>query len=622
MAMLNTMGGFGFGQVIDIARAQAFLHRLLARFRCTVRGMATFILLSMAMPGSSVASASLAGPYRSGLAPSGTGLPEEDKMGGGMGGTEPDLTAASRVGDAVPPVSPGPMEPVVSAAKVEMTKEMEATGVDRKVVDEMQLVTFTLARGEFGVPIELVKEIVRVPEITRVPKAPAFVEGIANLRGNVWPVVNLRQRFDLPLEERTDDNRVVVIEIKGRMTGMVVDLVSEVMRISRDSVEPAPAVVASAVDSAYLQGVIKLQEGKRLILLLDIENILPSLEMAGDVSGGHGATQANAQATRQVVDEEQLVGFVLSGEEYAVEIANVQEIIRVTEISQVPQAPDFVEGVMALRSRLLPIINLRKRFGLPAVEVNDDSRIIVVNLNGMITGIQVDAVSEVLSVPRDAIQAPPAILSRDEADQLRGVAKLDDGRRLIMLLDVKRLLSLTELSQLEDVGSTQTADASAADQTSRRQIADEEQYVSFRVEDEEFGVNIHQVQEIIWLPEITRVPRAPHYVEGMVNLRGNVLPVVSVRKRFELQEAEPTDSTSIVVVDIEGSKTGIIVDSVSEVLRFSGDAVEPPPAVVGNVNTSFVRGVGKLQNGQRMLLILDLPCLLAHEAVGLASAGG
>jgi len=480
------------------------------------------------------------------------------------------------------------------------------TEENRGAANETQLVTFALAGEEFGVPIAVVKEIVRVPEITRVPRAPSFIEGVANLRGAILPIVNLRERFELPAQERTDDNRAVVIELGGKLTGLVVDQVSEVMQIPTDIIEPPPPVLGTSVGVEYLQGVAKLKEGKRLILLLQIDRVIPSIDAAGVTS--HGAVQRieTQVRTQNRIEEEQMVSFRMAGEEYAVALSDVQEIIRVPEISRVPGAPSFVEGVVALRNRLLPIVNLRKRFGMPTAEANDDSRIVVINLGGVVTGLQVDAVSEVLSVPRDAIEATPRILSADQAGQLRGVAKLEEGRRLLMLLDAGHVLSTEEIGELATMSSAEQTPEVVDGGGDRRRGLDEEQFVSFRLQEEEFGVSIQQVQEIIWLPEITRVPRAPYFVEGIVNLRGSVLPVVDMRKRFGMPEAKPTDSTSIVVVDVDNRKTGVIVDSVSEVLRISRDAIEPPPAVMGGVDTSFVKGVGKLEGGKRMVIILDL----------------
>jgi purine-binding chemotaxis protein CheW len=140
------------------------------------------------------------------------------------------------------------------------------------VADVLQLVSFNLGNEEFGVDIGMVQEIVRMPEITRVPRTPEFVEGVVNLRGKIIPVVDLRKRFRLPVSENTKSTRIIIVTMNGRTVGMIVDGVSEVRRISADSVEPTPDMVASAIDASYLKGIAKL-EG-RLLILLDLNLVL------------------------------------------------------------------------------------------------------------------------------------------------------------------------------------------------------------------------------------------------------------------------------------------------------------------------------------------------------------
>ena len=140
---------------------------------------------------------------------------------------------------------------------------------------EEQLVVFDLAAEAYGVDIGAVREIIRMQDITKVPGAPALVEGIINLRGNVIPVVDLRKRFGLSVSERNRDNRILVVDIGGHDIGVVVDAVTEVLRISSDSVEPPSAVITTA-DSVYLLGIVKL-EG-RLVILLDLEKVLTESE--------------------------------------------------------------------------------------------------------------------------------------------------------------------------------------------------------------------------------------------------------------------------------------------------------------------------------------------------------
>ncbi len=133
---------------------------------------------------------------------------------------------------------------------------------------------------------------------------------------------------------------------------------------------------------------------------------------------------------------------------------------------------------------------------------------------------------------------------------------------------------------------------------------DELQLVSFNIGSEEFGVEILKVQEINRMVEITRVPQAPHYVEGVINLRGKVIPIIDLRKRFSLDVKEYDKNTRIVVVDINGNIMGMIVDAVSEVLRLSSSTIEPPPEIVTGVNAEYIKGVAKLED--RLLIFLDL----------------
>lgn len=141
----------------------------------------------------------------------------------------------------------------------------------------LQLVTFGLAEEEFGLDILGVKEIIRMTEITRVPKAPEFVEGVINLRGRVIPIIDLRKRFNLSSREHDKDTRIIVVEIQSVTVGFVVDSVSEVLRIPADTVEPPPQVV-SGVEAESIKGVGKLDE--RLLILLDVSRILSTMETA------------------------------------------------------------------------------------------------------------------------------------------------------------------------------------------------------------------------------------------------------------------------------------------------------------------------------------------------------
>ena len=137
--------------------------------------------------------------------------------------------------------------------------------------DERQLVVFQLDAEFYGVDIARVHEIIRLQTVTRVPRTPAFVEGVINLRGKVIPVIDLRKRFGLPSAEHTRASRIVVVETGDQVVGIIVDGVSEVLRVSESIVEP-PSPVVAGIESEYIHGIAKLPE--RLVILLDLNRVM------------------------------------------------------------------------------------------------------------------------------------------------------------------------------------------------------------------------------------------------------------------------------------------------------------------------------------------------------------
>ena len=149
-------------------------------------------------------------------------------------------------------------------------------------------------------------------------------------------------------------------------------------------------------------------------------------------------------------------------------------------------------------------------------------------------------------------------------------------------------------------------------------------YLTFKLGAEEFGLEILKVQEIIKMMDITRVPRTPSFVRGVINLRGKVIPIVDLRLKFDMESREGTEKTCIIVVTVHRRSgavvMGIIVDEVSEVLDVAGASIEPPPEFGGVVDTSFILGMGKI--GDRVVTLMDVDRVLSGEDVAAVGAVG
>jgi len=491
-----------------------------------------------------------------------------------------------------------------------------------------QLVTFYLGQENYGIEIDYVQEIIRMPQIVHLPKAPDHVEGLANLRNNILTVINGRRKFGLPRADHTDATRVAVLDFHGYKLGYVVDRVSEVITVNAEEIKEITAEKDGR--EKFLKGVAKLNNGQRLVMIIDPAYLFGQAEK--DIATNDGARSEmeenisrSAQMTESQATEkiEELVNFRVAREDYAIPIAHVQEIVHVPSvINRVPNAPEYVDGLISLRNRILPIVNIRSLYGLEQSDFDERSRIVVVRIKHsgqtLTVGLAVDAVNEVLRISSDAVAPVPDLLRTKKTSEITGVCK-SKNQSLVYILDPARLFSLEEMIEF----TSQNVDSEQEIQ-STVQSDDEEQLVTFWLGSEEFAAGMTQVQEIIRVPRVVRVPKAPNYVEGVINIRGAIIPVIDLRKKFNLSQYSRDEQSRIVVINLDGRRTGLIVDSAREVTKISCTNIEPVPEMLDTrIDTAFIQGVGKLAEGRRMVIILDMAKVILaddDDASGLLQA--
>jgi purine-binding chemotaxis protein CheW len=492
----------------------------------------------------------------------------------------------------------------------------------------LQFVTFMAGDEVFAADMSPVKEIIRVPDVVRVPLAPAALEGLANLRGKVLPIISLRRLFGFPELAHDDSTRALVVDV-GQPLGFVVDRVSSVVGVDASHIEDVGSI-RTTVNTEVLSSLIKDVGGHAMIMVLNfaklIEHEFSQIAAISKDTGVAGAMQTSAKnEEEETSDELKLVSFDVDGQEYAISIEEVQEIVQVPEaVIHVPRSDSHVLGVMTLRSRLLPLVNLRSMFAMPHRELDEKSRIVVLTLGGVSVGVVVDAVSEVLRVPKSGVDVLPALLAREgNLAEITAICRLDNGKRLVSIMNarnlfghsvIKEALSTVNDNELEDGHQTSEADDG---------LDDDEQVVIFRLDKEEFGAPIASVQEIVRVPEeLIRVPKAPSFVEGVINLRGSVLPVIDLRMRLGLKQIERTDRQRIMVFLISDVRTGFIVDQVAEVLKIPKAAIEVSPQLSKDQSRLLSR-MANLEKQKRMVQLLDPPYLMEKkEMVALAAVTG
>ena len=309
--------------------------------------------------------------------------------------------------------------------------------------------------------------------------------------------------------------------------------------------------------------------------------------------------------------------FDVAGQEYALDLNAIREIITApATLTHIPGSDEVVLGIMPYRERLLPLLSLRILLGLPAASDPRD-KVIVTAVGDTLVGLVADGARSVLAVdPNRVEQAPPVLSARAGGEaQIMQIYRAGTDR-LISILVPGRLFREDVMQKLTE---THRAMNSLAEIEAREQ-AEDLRFLAFKLNGSEFALPIDAVDEVARVPEqITRLPKTPKFLEGVVNLRGVVLPVVDQRRRFDMPALEKGLGRRLVVVRTEQHRAGVIVDSVTEVLRCSSQAIKPAPDLTGEA-LGLVRSVINLEQAGRMLLLLDPSELLSRAERSLLDA--
>lgn len=457
----------------------------------------------------------------------------------------------------------------------------------------------------YALPVRRVAEIVRVPVMARVPQAPPALRGLANLRGAVMPIADLNGLLRLAAQPLTERARAVVIDAPAPFA-LLVETVEGIITVDDDRIDRAAS--GTVVDGA--DGGAFSADG-RPVRILDIDALVErsfTLQASGR-SPARGRLTAAAAHAEASAGRDMLASFLVGGQEYALPFAVVQEVVNLPpSLTELPGADAGMPGLMAFRGGLLPLLSLRALFGLDA-GVAGSEKIIVTAIHGVPVGVVVDAVQQSVAVDPARLEAVPAIMAARIGGEARvkAIYRNQADNRLISVLDPDLLLNEETMRRLGPLQSpaSRTQQSVAGTQGAMMLLA-------FHLGDDEFALPVGAVEEVALVPDrMTRVPRTPDFLEGVINLRGDVLPVIDQRKRFDMPPLASTARSRLIVVRSGPHRAGIIVDSVSDVLAVDETMVAPAPDLTGEP-TRLIRSIVSLEEGRRIVMLLDPSELLTR----------
>lgn len=438
-----------------------------------------------------------------------------------------------------------------------------------------------------------VAEVIRAPRITRMPHGPPGLLGVTHLRGVVLPVISLAAL--LGDGQRTETTRVVVLR-RDPPVGLAVD--------SIEALKAADAILDAAAPR-HGQLLLDDEAGARWFDLdAALQDRFSAFRAGRKVSIRETAVSPKAAA----IEDLAFLGFSLAGQAYALPLDTVGEVIAVPRtIVAVPRTEDVLIGVFELRDSVLPVVSLRALLGLEHRDVQQDDRVIVVRIGDHRLALLVDSVSVILRASRDAVGAAPSLFNRDAGEaRIDSVLRLPDGRGLIAILAPDKVLADERVSRLLDEATDQKDTAMASTILAKGR----ERFLVIRLGEETYGLPIAAVDEVVRLPEtLTRLPKAPAYVQGVMNLRGKVIPVIDQRRRFSVTGEAGGEARRVVIVTLGKLQAGFAVDAVSRILEVAEEDLMPAPELSDDGDRLFDRAA-KLEREGDVILLIDPRALL------------
>ena len=452
--------------------------------------------------------------------------------------------------------------------------------------------TVRAAGAQMSLPAQAVAEVIKRPRLTRVPHAPPGLLGVAHLRGTVLPVVSLGQMLGL---DGGDGDRVVVLR-RDPPVGLVVDGVEALDFADGEADDGDTRLRLSRADGTPW---------------LDLDEALDA-KFAVDRGRRRTVSVETGRPTLQQASEHDLafLGFVLAGQSYGLPLDAVVEVAAVPKaIAELPRTEAVLLGVSDYRGQVLPVLSARGLLGLAGDTVS--GRLAVVRIGGERIGLVVDEVNAIVRASADRLGKAPSLFNRGGGEaRIDTVLRLADGRGVLAILTPDRLLADERVTQWLALASG----SKEADMAETRQAAIRERFVILRLGDERYGLPIAAVDEVVRAPDqLTRLPKAPAYVRGVMNLRGKTLPVIDQRLRFSAP-GEPAANGRVVVVTVDGLQAGFAVDGASEILEIDADELLPAPELSDDQARLFDRAV---ERGGEVILLVDPKTLLARAEADL-----
>ena len=439
----------------------------------------------------------------------------------------------------------------------------------------------------YGISTEYINQISRVPSLMPLPLRPSGVRGLCSISGNVVSMVDMNLLLNLTeVDLENSKNRIVSLNAELSSQTLLVSDVYNTVEIQSDNIEyldnqDDPIIAIYKYDDLLIQ-VLSLEE---LFLKINKVEILAKEVVAGKVK----------ESPVKEEDSSRFLIFSMSNEKYALEIDYLQEIILADiEFTDIAGTSKEVLGLITLREELLIVIDFRIHYGFKA-ENNDNNRILVISFDGKKVGLYIDSIIDIKNFYKKNIE--------HMGDSF------DDGKIAGIIHDENSLISFFDNNVINEIFEKNEAFIDSKDITAQETSVEYAmEVIVFKLAGKEYAFNVESVDEIIDNVSSTEVAFTDEAINGIINIRGQIVTTVSLFKKLNIETAVSTDS-KIIICNINGNRIGFVVDSVSDILSIREEDIKE------DGDDGYFDNILYLDNGDRLVLSMDIGKIVNKEDI-------
>jgi len=458
----------------------------------------------------------------------------------------------------------------------------------RKIMQLENLLKIRIGESIFGFNADKIEQILRVLPITSVPLSSEAIPGVCVILGKIFSIIDLGIVLGISSVNK-DQESARILSISDD-SALIVDEVLDIVKVEQENYEEVN-------DDELIVGFYKDKD--QVVQILDEKKILQNIELIKYLPKEIDAINTNDTSSKQNNKNSSTTNrylfFSANNEEFAIDIELLKEIIFVPEIT--PITSNKAMGMITLRDDLIVALDLKKVISIPekenlTKEEQKENRLLILNYEGKSIALLVDSISEVKDIPLCDTEKLP---ERFADSKVESVYKTKE--EIISIVSTQYLIDVTNEYKIQDEHETLKAEDKDNKEEENKEM---NEIAAFQINNEEFALDIQNVQEIIKYTAITIIPEAPQYIDGVINLRGVVIPIVSLPERLGfVKEIKP--KSKILICDIKGEKIGLFVDDVNEIMFIENKNVSK-----SNSEDSLFSEVITLDDGKRTILKLRI----------------